>query len=137
MNGVAIIEKNEAGTTTTVIEQEELELARLRALAKKHRAEVELEEQKAEAEKALQEQKAEADRRKANEEATRNKAYNRSTLKHLLICMAVAGFVIWCWTAALIHPILAFPIAIASLLIGSERLGEWRGKRKNKEDKPC
>ena len=126
MNGLAIIEKTEAGTTTAVIEQEVFEFARQNALAKKHRAE-----------KALQEQKAEDARRKAEEATTRHKAYNRSTIKHLLICLAVAGFVIWGWNASLIHPILAFPISLASLLIGSERLGEWRGNRKNKEDKQC
>lgn len=126
MNGLAIIEKTEAGTTTAVIEQDVLEFARQNSIAKKHRAE-----------KALQEQKAEAARRKAEEATTRHKAYNRSTIKHLLICLAVAGFVIWGWNASLIHPILAFPISLASLLIGSERLGEWRGNRKNKEDKQC
>lgn len=121
MNGIAIIERTEAGTTTAVIEQEALEFARLNAIAKKRRAE-----------KALQEKKEEVARRKENEAKAQHKAYNRATVKAMLICFAVAAFVVCGCAFDLIHPILAFPIALASLLIGSERLGEWRGKSRNK-----
>lgn len=122
MNGLAIIECSEAGTTAAMIEKETLEFYRQNARAKKHRAEV-----------ARKEKQEAADRRKVTEVKAQHKAYNKATVKALLICIAVAAFAVCGCAFNLIHPGLALPIALASLLIGSERLGEWRGKHRNKE----
>lgn len=122
MNGLAIVERSEAGTTAALIEQETLEFYRQNARANKHRAEA-----------ARKEKQEAADRRKATEAKAQHKAYNRATVKALLICIAVAAFAVCGCAFDLIHPILALPIALGSLLLGSERLGEWRGKHRNKE----
>lgn len=122
MNGLTIIECSETGTTAAMIEQETLDFYRQNARAKKHRAEV-----------ARKEKQEAADRRKATEAKAQHKAYNRATVKTLLLCFAVAAFAVCGCAFDLIHPGLALPIALASLLIGSERLGEWRGKHRNKE----
>lgn len=133
MNGLAIIECSEAGTTAAMIEQETLEFYRQNARAKKHRAEVARKERHEKAAAARKEMQAEVDRLKAMEAEAQCKAYNKATVKTLLICIAVAAFAVCGCAFDLIHPGLALPIALASLLIGSERLGEWRGKHRNKE----
>lgn len=60
-------------------------------------------------------------------------AYNRATLKRLLVCIGIAAMTIVSYKLNLIHPILAHPITLASLLYGSYRLGEWNGRRNKKE----
>jgi hypothetical protein len=107
-------------------EQEIMHLSQLNALAKEHGDEAYQKKQKEEYRRRMAREAA--DKRKA-----RRTAYNRATLKFLLFCIAVAAFAGCGYYFDLIHPSLALPIALASLLIGSERLGEWRGKHRNKE----
>ena len=122
MNGMAIVERNDVETKAIFIEQEALELARLSALTRKHRAEHEREQMV-----------ADMKHRKARKAEERRRAYNRATAKYLLTRFAFSGVMVAGWAAGLIHPVVS--ASLISLCQASERLGEWRAKNRKKEDK--
>ena len=117
MNGLAIIEKNETGTTGIIIDQDTIECARLNARIQKRIAQNEANERKAQ----LAQQKV------AKAEA-RRKAFNRKTIKSLILHGGICGAVIWLGFAGMAHPVICIPVALYCLCAACVRLGAWLGR---------
>ena len=117
--GLAIIERTGDRTTSVFIDQEVLEYARLN-LRTKNRVEA----IKKEAGAVSRQQK------KAELAKAKRKAYTAKTFGCAVFEMGVIVGILAAARAALISPILAYPVSLICLCIACVRLGMWCGGRK-------
>lgn len=116
--GVAIIERDDTKTNAVFIDHEVIEFARLHALTKKRIAKA----------KADQHNKSRILRREAKAEAEK-KAYNRKTIKSILIHSGIFVGAVWVGLAGLVHPFIWISAAIIHLCTACLYFGAWFGRK--------
>lgn len=116
-NGLAIIEKNDTGTTGIYIDQEALEFARQNKRTEKHIAESNRIQR--DRNRKLQKQK---------DASARRKAFNLNTAKWVSLYSVLSVSAAWAGTAGMIHPAIYIPVSLFCMCAACLRLGKWFGK---------
>lgn len=116
-NGIAILEKTEAGTNGFFVDQYTIELSRLNALTQQRI-------DKAEAER----RKAAHNRRMAEREEARFNAYTLHMIKYILVRTGVVLAAMWGGMDGIIHPAIWLFITLYCLCAVCVKLGAWFGR---------
>lgn len=112
-NGMVILEQSDNHQKAIFIEEEQLEMMRLRAMFQ-HR-----------------DREQRAMERKKCEQENRRKAWKRytvNTVSFIGIRVAVIAAVVWVMLANLVHPIVGIPVVLYCLISACINFGVWYGK---------
>jgi hypothetical protein len=116
-NGLAIIEFTEAEVKGVHIDQEALEFARLNALTKKRRDQIE----------ACQ-RREERNRSRAERMKQKRRAYNIRSFWYVASRLGIAGAVAWAGTAGMVAPGIWIPVTLFAVSAACVRFWAWLGR---------